>query len=153
MPTDFTIDGDKLAQDILDKIGTQAQAPQPVMTKALKLVQAGIRKNIGSRGGYYGTSWPALAASTVERKTRQGYRTNPLIAKGVLLGSLAGSNKASIFKVAKTVARTGTKDYLARFHQGGTDGGKTKIPARPLLDIKKDDRSKIFEMIREHLLA
>src|SRR5262249_31960980 len=63
--------------------------------------------------------WVPLAASTIERKRRQGLPLKPLVAKGALMRSLtASSGRGQIDKRENDELRFGSRLYYAAWQQG-----------------------------------
>ena len=150
MKVDLEVVGADKAEGLLTKIADQAADLKPALNAAARIMRDGLRQQVASKGQYLGAPWAPLAASTLERKKRQGLPAKQLYAKGIMLTSLTGGNSAHVFKITKTMARVGTKDYLVKFHHAGTSKG---VPSRKLLGIHKEDRAKIFGVVREHLLT
>ena len=150
MRFDLEIKGDSTATARMEELSNRAVNLSPVLTAAGEIMKKGLAKQFDSKGAYLGgkgTPWPKLAKATVERKVRQGFNPDILRANGELEESLRGGS-GHVFRVAKTQVRTGTKDYRARFHQGGTIKGE---PARKLVGLSTRDREKIFSLVRKHM--
>lgn len=81
--------------------------------------------------------WPALAVSTLESKSRQGYPPNILQATEALYDSLAGNLSAAghVEQITEDEIVYGTTNPAARWHQSGT----SKMPARPPVDVREED--------------
>lgn len=150
MRFDLEVKGDKVAIAKIDELSDRAGDLQPVFRAAGEIIAKGLKRQFETRGAYLGgkgTPWKPLAAATVERKSRQGLPADVLVAAGALAASLTGG-KGHVLRIAKTQVRVGTKDFKARFHQGGTSQGE---PARKLVGIAKNDREAIFRLVRKHL--
>lgn len=152
MRLDLDVKGDKAAVAKIDELSDRAGNIRPVLTKAGQIIKDGIAAQVaggGSHLGGKGSPWPKLAQETLTRKAREGLSAKTLDATGHLIASLGGGS-GHVFKVATTQVRVGTKDFKARFHQGGREGRGTE-PARKLVGIAKADRSSIFRLIRKHM--
>lgn len=140
MKFDLDIKGDRAAIKVIDTLGDRAVNLRPALTAAGEIIEEGIAKNFRQGGSHFGESWPGLEASTLERKSRQGLSSEVLRAHGALEAGLTGGQDA-VKRVAKFQVRVGTKNFVARFHQG----------KRPLIGIAKSDRAKIFALLRRHM--
>lgn len=148
MRIDLDINGDKAAAARLKEIGDRAVNVKPVLTQIGEVMREGLAKQWETGGAHLGgkgSPWPKLAKATIERKAREGLNREVLRATGALESSLKGG---AIFSVASSQVRVGTKDFRARFHQGGTKQG---MPARKLVGVAKADRQGIFRLLRRHL--
>jgi phage gpG-like protein len=147
---DLEVFGDKEAADLLRQVGDRAVDMKPAFAKCYTIMEEGLRKQFESKGAYLGTPWPALAKTTLERKAREGLSSEPLVGASQILKTSLEGGRGRIKSVTKTQVRIGTKDFVARFHQGGS---KTKagLPARKLVGVSRGDWSRVFATIRSYL--
>lgn len=97
---------------------------------------------------HWGSNWPSLAESTVERKTRTGLSTDPEVATGAL-------RKALTQKRAKGQKTRRKKDQLtfgtSLFYAGWQQGTKSQ-PARDLIDLTASDLRAMDEAVQGYIV-
>jgi phage gpG-like protein len=149
----FEVKGDRAAVRRIDELATAAGNPKPVLVAAGEIIRKGLERQFETEGRHLGDPWPALAAETLERKSRQSQSPDLMVATGALKASLSGGS-GSVMRVAKWQVRVGTKDFVARFKQGGAKGARRGVePARKLVGIAARDRAEIFTLLRRHMVG
>lgn len=134
---------------LLDEIADRAGDFRPALAQAGQIMEEGLDRQWASRGGYFNAPWPALAASTLKRKAREGLSPAVLEATGSLRAAVTGG-RGHVHRVARTRVRVGTKDFRAQFHQHGAPGAN--LPARKLVGLAPADRERILRLILRHLI-
>jgi phage gpG-like protein len=93
-------------------------------------------------------SWPGLAASTVERKSRGGYDARPMRRSGALERSLTAPRAADqVDRRDKTEFRFGTTLPYAAYHDTGTGGEKK----RELVELTPAERQEVSRLISTYV--
>lgn len=142
--------GDRALLDRLRLMRTQAQAPRA----ALHGVADDFLRLMATR--FSGTAhWKPLTVGAAQQKAKKGRPTIPL-AGGELERSLTvRGSRGSVRRVNKNGMLVGTRNPVARLHQGGTKerrpGGR--LPARPIIEIGQADRDRWSELFSEHLMS
>ena len=122
----------------IQAVGARALVPTPALEAAREVLKAGIARNFDSQGATFGGPWPPLAASTLERKGRQGLPSEILKARGVLARNAArGGKKGSVGKYS---VRVGIATWYAQFAQ-------TKNPRRVIVGVDQKDFGKIIGLL------
>jgi phage virion morphogenesis protein len=96
-----------------------------------------------------GAPWPALAQSTITRRTARGHWPGLMLQEtGHMMSSIQSEH-------GQTHAAVGTNVVYAALHQlGGTPGmppGPRSVPPRPFLGLARTDTDEILGIIRSHL--
>jgi hypothetical protein len=115
------IDGDERAALNLLETGIRAKDLRPAARKIRDVLTDGNKRNFSSRGAYFGSTWPPLAASTLER----GGGTIG-VRSGALKASLEGGRGRKT-SATKTQVKVGTKVPHAHLFAGGTRGARRSV--------------------------
>lgn len=105
------------------------------------------RKQFSSEGGYGGKKWAKLAESTLKDKQRKGYPFDILVRTGELRDAMTGGagSEAKVTKDSLTVMAP----WYWKFHQKGTRRG---LPARPIVQLTEDDKTRWSKIFHEYLV-
>lgn len=93
-----------------------------------------------------GPGWPPLAASTRQRKQREGLSPELLRATDALYESLTGGAGGTEL-VTRDSFRFGTSVPYARFHEGGEG-----VPRRSLTDLTPNDRKQVTQALERFIV-
>lgn len=122
---EFDVFGEDIAARHLLETAARSQDLRPASREIRNLLTKGNAAQFSSKGAFFGSSWPPLAAATLERK--QGGEIG--VRTGALKASLEGG-RGRTTSATKTQVKVGTKVWYARMFAGGT---KTGQPARQLV--------------------
>jgi hypothetical protein len=143
----FTFDVDAAgAAANLTGVAEHALNMAPPFAIIAKLLEGGRAANAASAGAYYGDSWPSLAESTAQRKSRQGLPNELMVGTGALKTALEGGEGA-LARITPTTITVGVEGSLfyARFHEAGTDA----MPTRTVIAIRPEDEAAAVGIIHE----
>jgi hypothetical protein len=126
----LTIETKGVESTVLDLVGiTERAGDIRPLTDKLRAIY------LRSNERHWGRNWPALADSTVQRKSQQGLSPSPEIASGALRKALTEKRaKGQRTRRKKDELRFGTSLFYARWQQGT----KTQ-PERDLIDLTPSD--------------
>lgn len=125
-------------------LGNRAQRATRDVSYKVRTV---FRKSEEQRFERTGPGWPRLAASTVERKARQGLDPRTLRATGDLYRSLTASRASNqIDARLPDEFRFGTTVPYAGYHDTGAG-----VPKRDLIDLSVKERRDIDKAIRDYI--
>lgn len=129
--------GVNFLQRALLRIGTRAVASAPALEAIATLMIESERQQFETEGGHASGGWAPLAASTIEKKAKEGLDPRILHATLQLQSSLTErGNPEMILEVAPGFIRFGTTTPHARYHQDGT----SHVPQRKPIDFREIDR-------------
>lgn len=121
----------------------------PVMRNIAGILADSAEENFekeGKRGG--SNKWQELAKSTIKKRTKKGHYPGRILQ---VEGNLASSITT---QYDSTSAIIGSNLKYARIHQLGGNAGrgkKTKIPARPYLNLTPTDQKQIVDEVIKYL--
>jgi phage gpG-like protein len=138
-----TIGEEKVLNSIAE-IRARAKDARPATRKVKEILIAANRKQFESQGSYSGDSWAPLAASTLERKSREGIDPRPLHGKTGALGASLTGGRGKRSAATKQGARAGSKVWYGVFARSGTKSGE---PARKLVGLSHADQVKIGQVV------
>lgn len=147
MPLDFQVSIRGVAETAgqVEGIGRRAVHARPALARVLALLLKAEQELWRRKGG---KKWAPRAEITQERDPEGSL----LHKTGTLEDSLTSLTAAdAIREVTDTFMDFGTKDYVGRFHQAGSE--KTGLPKRPVLVFRPTDRRTARETILAHIMG
>lgn len=153
MQIDIGMVGTTEAGLVLDELAAQAET---IQTTVFPAIIADFERISLDRFANQGPGWAPLSDTTREIKARRGYgsdSTQPLLATGALMYSLAGTTGHTVREITPDSLLMGTDVPYAQFHQDGPreiqvfGRGKATLPARPVVDISEATAQRWIEMV------
>lgn len=138
-------------------LGKDLSNYRPAWRLIAPIIAAGIARNIQSRGGALGETWPRENRNYQRRKAREGKGRVELVVSGKLLADM--TTLAGIQSMTAKRLVFGTKQKYARAVNFGfaTDRGKTQIRPRKFAgwnDSMKQEAGEVLDLfVRELLVA
>jgi hypothetical protein len=147
--------GETAAATKINLMGARATNATPAFIAIREILLRGHEQQFESKGAFLGTPWPPLAASTVERKIRQGQSSEVLKATGALEEALTGG-AGKVGTVGKSFARAGVsgKLFQARFAQAGAGGERRgEEPPRPVVGIGVGEGQEAVKLLEAFIVG
>ena len=145
---EFNVDGDVQLSRAFSRFADHIKDMRPAFEEIVKLFYQMESQQFESEGAHGSGGWAPLAPSTLEQKLRMGYPSKMLVRSGKLMLSLTGQASGSVVEVRPLMLAVGTSIPYGVFHQRGT----AKMPARPLIQLSEDDKTKWHKTIHKYIV-
>jgi hypothetical protein len=143
--TTIEVRGARKAAVDLAELGERGSDIRRVSEKVRAIYRKSNERRFASMGL---GSWPALAASTVERKAQGGYDARAMRRSGDLERSLTSPRASDqIDRRDKTEFRFGTTLNYGGYHDTGTGGEKK----RELVELTASEREQVSRLISDYI--
>ncbi len=144
----ISVAGDKQISRGMSRLAENVKDLREPFKEVVRLFWQSTEEQIDSAGGRGGSSWEALAPSTLERKRRGGFPDTIMVRTGNLRDSLSSmGNSSTVEEIGKLSLRLGTDlPYAIYQHQGHG------IPARPLIALTESDKREMMRTIQRYLV-
>lgn len=126
----------------LEGFRTKATNLQPVFDEFGQYMLASINRNFQNEGRP--RKWPALAPSTIQQRTRQGYGAGPILYR---TGRLQRGFRVN---TGSTYMRIVNDTPYFKYHQQDKRRGK-KIPRRIMVVLLDQDKAQFTRILRRYL--
>lgn len=143
--------GDRALLQRLRLIRTQAGAPRAALHKiADDFLRMERRRFAGAN------TWSPLKPGTVATKAAAGRPAIPLAGGDLERSLTVRGSKGSIRRVNQNGMIVGTRNPVARIHQGSKEQSRGRggvLPRRAVVVVRPDDRSRWAHLFGEHLVS
>jgi len=144
-PIEIKIENKEL-NHVLDRLFEKTSDLKPLMKNIAGIMADSVEENFKQEGRP--DKWEELKKVTIKVRTKKGYWPGKILQ---MRGGLAASITSAYDEASAIV---GSNKEYARIHQLGGDTGKnkkTKIEARPYLELTENDKNKILNISTKYL--
>lgn len=148
----FEVDGDKLIDRELLRLGNRAIDARPAFVAIADLMISETGEQFASEGRHASGGWKPLKEATLDRKRRKGLRLEILQETGALLSSLTQLGDGNmVLQIQSDSLTYGSKLPYAGAHQNPRPG--SPLPRRRPLEFTEATKRRMVKIIQRYVVT